>query len=156
MQIPCSGKEEHYKQDSNYIPANIWTFRMQMRLIALGKVATFWQVNHYIFIICCLFTFHHHFHPNWHYSQVIVAYVITNHFLVVFTTTSHFFHGTKKDSHINNRKNGWFGHKLQMCGLVWTKFHVVFLLRNIPLLYDSLISTTISSTNNLKFYLMAS
>jgi hypothetical protein len=26
-----------------------------------------------------------------------------------------------KDSCINSRKNGWFGHKSQMCGLVWTK-----------------------------------
>ncbi len=31
-----------------------------------------------------------------------------------------------KDSLNNNHKNGWFGHKLQTHGLVWTRFHVVF------------------------------
>ncbi len=40
-------------------------------------------------------------------------------------TTSHFYHGATEDSHINSRKNGWFGHKLQMCELVWTKFFVM-------------------------------
>jgi len=78
-----------------------------------------------------MFTFHHHFHPYWHWSQVIIAYVTTNRFLVVFTTTSYFYHGAMKDSHINSRKNGWFGHKLQTCGLVGTKLFVVF-LQNIP------------------------
>jgi hypothetical protein len=36
-----------------------------------------------------------------------------------------FYHGATKDSYINSWKNGWFGHKLQMCGLEWTKFLVV-------------------------------
>jgi hypothetical protein len=45
--------------------------------------------------------------------------------LVVFTNIGHFYHGATKDNRINIWKNGWFEHKSQMCGLVWTKFLVM-------------------------------
>jgi hypothetical protein len=42
--------------------------------------------------------------------------------------TSHFYHGATKDSHINNRKNGWFEQKLQMYGLACIEFLVVVVI----------------------------
>jgi hypothetical protein len=57
-------------------------------------------------------TFHLHFHPNWYYSQVMVVYATSNHFVIEYAITSHFYYGTTKDNCINNHKNGWFAHML--------------------------------------------
>jgi len=43
-------------------------------------------------------------------------------------TTSHFYHGATEDSCINSKKNGWFGHKSQMCGLEWIEFLVLLVV----------------------------
>ncbi len=59
-------------------------------------------------------------------------------------TTSHFYHGAIEDSCINSKKNGWFGHKSQMCGLEWIEFLVLLVVIEVEVTIEVKM-TTISS-----------
>ncbi len=66
-----------------------------------------------------------------HFSSSLsskLTLVINNDYICHYKPLfSCFYHGAIEDCCINSRKNDWFGHKSQMCGLVQAKFLIVLI-----------------------------